>query len=268
VRIQGIAAGAGLGVRSNVVEADRVPSRYVLSGSANPSLIRGASESLAGRIGILQLGPLTAAEQSLFPPSPFLEILLRMAAARQRQCLNLADFARDMAIAPRTASAYLDALEGTFLWRRLPPYLANIGKRLVKSPKASLADSGLLHHLLRVDDWETLDTHPILGPSWESWVVEQLICQTELLEPAPTAYYWRTQAGAEVDLVLETQGGRLIPIEIKHATRVNPSTIRGLKRFLTDFSERAAYGVVLYRGQTAGRIAENILLIPVESAVL
>ncbi len=325
------------------IDQDRRPGRFVLSGSSSPALIREVSESLAGRVGILHLGPLTAAEQAELPPPTFLESLsraasaadllntlqerpapaamdlrarwlrggypepalmadpvaawrwfdsyirtlserdlsavargltppaldrlLRMAATRHGQCLNTADFARDLGIAPRTAGAYLDALEGAFLWRRLPPYLANLGKRLVKSPKACLVDSGLLHHLLHIHDLETLEAHPLLGASWEGWVGEQLLRQAELLEPAPSLFHWRTQAGAEIDLVLESGGGRLLPIEIKHTSRINAFATRSLRQFLGDFSDRASFGVIIYRGETLARLAENILLVPVEREI-
>ncbi|MBI2505316.1 MAG: ATP-binding protein [Candidatus Latescibacteria bacterium] len=327
----------------HAIDQDRRPGRFVLSGSASPALVRGVSEYLAGRAGILHLGPFTAAEQASLPAPTFLESLsraanatellnilqqpvpavvdlralwlrggypepalladpvpawrwfdsyirtlserdlsavargltpatldrlLRMAAARHGQCLSIADFARDLGLAPRTAAAYLDALEGAFLWRRLPPYLANLGKRLVKSPKACLVDSGLLHHLLHVHDLNTLDTHPLLGASWEGWVGEQLIRQAELLEPGPALFHWRTQAGAEIDLVAETRGGHLLPIEIKHTSRINAFVTRSLRQFLSDFAGRAPFGVIIYRGETLARIAENLLLIPVEKAIL
>ncbi|MFT5368177.1 MAG: putative AAA+ superfamily ATPase [Candidatus Latescibacterota bacterium] len=325
------------------IDRDRRPGRYVISGSASPALMRDVSESLAGRVGILHLGPFTAAEQMQRPQPDFLrhvlqtrtiedllqllsdqstladpdvrklwlrggypepalmddslsawrwfdsytrtiserdlqqvaqgltpvmvDRLLQMIAARHGQSLNISAFASDLGITPRTAGVYLDALEGTFLMRRLSPYLANIGKRLVKSPKACIIDSGLLHHLLRIYDLETLEMHPLMGASWEGWVGEQLIRQAEQYEPTPAVYHWRTQAGAEVDLVLEAAGGRLIPIEIKHTARVNPFAARGLRQFLTDFKDRAPFGVIIYRGKVVARLAENILMIPVERVV-
>ena len=319
------------------IDRERRPGRYVLSGSASPALMRDVSESLAGRVGILSLGPLTAAEQSHRPPSDFLRRLLqaraiadlvwpdppapnirklwlrggypepslmddpvsawrwfdaysrtvserdlqlmapgltpimvarllRFVAARHGQTLNVSAFANDLGVVPRTAGTYLDALEGAFLLRRLPPFLTNIGKRLVKSPKAYLVDAGLLHHLLRIHDLETLETHPVLGMSWEGWVIEQLLRQADLLEPTPAVFHWRTQAGAEVDLIFEGEGGRLLPIEIKHATRVDAFATRGLRQFLTDFKAQAPFGVVIYRGDIVARSAENVQLVPVTRA--
>jgi predicted AAA+ superfamily ATPase len=321
------------------IDRDRRPGRYVLSGSASPALMRRVSESLAGRVGILSLGPLTAAEQSHRPPSDFIRgllhtrtiedllipdppaldvirklwlrggypepslmddpvsawrwfdaysrtvserdlqlivpgltpimvaRLLRFVAARHGQTLNVSAFANDLGVVPRTAGAYLDALEGAFLLRRLPPFLTNIGKRLVKSPKAYLVDSGLLHHLLHIHDLDTLETHPVLGMSWEGWIVEQLLRQADLLEPTPAVFHWRTQAGAEVDLIFEGEGGRLIPIEIKHTTRVEAFATRGLRQFLTDYKDHAPFGVVIYRGEIVARLAENVLIVPVKQAI-
>ena len=324
------------------IDADRSrKGRFVITGSSSPDLLRSVSESLAGRVAIIELGPFSCAEAFAQKPAPVFELiqnrepteayldlkprmtlaqttehwrrggypepalmhdataawryfdsyvrtigerdlmplargltpvqltrLLRMLAARHGQMLNVSDLARDMGIAPRTLNAYLDLLEGTFLWRRLQPYLTNIGKRLVKSPKVQIVDSGLLHHLLQIHALDALEVHPTLGASWEGWIGEQLLRQAELIEPAPIAYHWRTQAGAEVDLVLETASGRLLPIEIKHATRIRPDAVRGLQRFLADFRERSDLGIVIYRGERPARIAEDILLVPAEQAIL
>ena len=325
------------------IDQERTPGRYVLSGSASPALVRDVSESLAGRVGILHLGPLTAAEQLVLPPPDFLTValgesqphrlvealavsgvppdemlrriwlrggypepvlmsdsvaawrwfdsyvrtvgerdlqsaapglgpaglarLLRLVAARHGQLTNTASLSRDLGATARTIGRHLDALEGSYLWRRLPPYLANIGKRLSRSPKGALVDSGLLHHLLHVHDLDTLEAHPVFGPSWEGWIGEQLLRQADLLEPAPDVYHWRTQAGAEVDLVFESAGGALLPVEIKHATRLSPMQLRGLSRFLDDFADRAPLGIVIYRGRQVARATDNIVLVPVGAAL-
>jgi hypothetical protein len=190
-----------------------------------------------------------------------------MLAARHGQTLNLSQLARDFGATTKTINEFLDILEGSFLWYRLPPYRANIGKRLTSAPKGYLADTGLLHHLLDITSLSHLEAHPVLGPSWEGWVIEQLRRQSVLMEPAPRLYYWRTQAGAEVDLVLEL-GGRLSPIEIKHSAEIGAMEIRGLKQFLLDFSAQATTGVVLYRGKEIRRVESNIWLVPVETACL
>lgn len=325
------------------IDRDRTPGRYVLSGSASPALLHDVSESLAGRVGILHLGPLTSAELLRLPSPDFLAValeeaqphrlvqslaptrvpadedlrriwlrggypepglmsdsvaawrwfdsyvrtiserdlqssaprlapatlarLLQLAAARHGQLLNVSSLSRDLGATTRTIGQQLDALEGSYLWRRLPPYLANIGKRLAKSPKGMLVDSGLLHHLLHVHDLNALESHPVFGPSWEGWIGEQLMRQVDLLEPAPSVYHWRTQAGAEVDLVFESAGGVLLPVEIKHASRLSPMHLRGLSRFLDDFADRAPLGIVIYRGRDVARLTDNIVLVPVGTAL-
>ncbi|MBM4047720.1 MAG: ATP-binding protein [Planctomycetes bacterium] len=327
-------------VLRGAIDRDRRPGRFVLSGSASPSLLRGVSETLAGRMGLLELGPLTATEQLEKPPGRFLQRLfsgepfgdwlpslevsgrgsdprlfwlrggypepvlhlegqaawrwfdsyvrtvgerdlsavsgrltpvalarlLRMLAARQGQKVNVSDLARDFGASAKTIDGYLDALEGAFLWRRLPPYRANIGKRLTSAPKGYIADSGLLHHLLDIATLDHLETHPALGPSWEGWLIEQLWRQASLMEPPPRFHYWRTQAGAEVDLVLEL-GSRLVPIELKYAAQIGSMELRGMRQFLGDFPIQAAAGFVLYRGKEVRRVEANIWLVPVEAAL-
>jgi len=190
-----------------------------------------------------------------------------MLAVRHGQTINSSQLGRDFGATTKTINDYLDILEGSFLWVRLPPYRANIGKRLTSSPKGYLADTGLLHHLLDITSLGHLETHPILGPSWEGWVIEQVRRQVALMEPPARLYYWRTQAGAEVDLVLEL-GGRLLPIEIKHSAEIGAMEIRGLKQFLRDFSAQATTGFVIYRGKELRRMESNIWLVPVEIACL
>ena len=87
--------------------------------------------------------------------------------------------------------------------RRLPPYFVNVGKRLTKAPKIYLRDTGLLHHLLNIDSLDALASHPIRGQSWETFVVEDMIRREKIAHPFTQFFFWRTQAGAEIDLVLE-----------------------------------------------------------------
>ncbi|MFI5342491.1 MAG: DUF4143 domain-containing protein, partial [Candidatus Methylomirabilales bacterium] len=109
---------------------------------------------------------------------------------------------------------------------------------------------------------EDLAVHPLVGASWEGWVQAQLLAQASLLDVPPAFAYWRTHAGAEVDIVLES-GNRLIPIEVKRATRIGPYDLRGLTSFLEAFRKRAAFGVALYNGEDALRASERIALVPI-----
>jgi len=132
-------------------------------------------------------------------------------------------------------------------------------KRLVKHPKGFLRDSGLLHHLLHIPGQAQLLAHPQMGHSWEAMVIEQLLRGFEFLGERVTASYWRTSAGAEVDLVLEGRFG-LLPVEIKHTQAVKPQQLLGLRRFLKEFP--APFGVVIHNDERVTRIDHNILGIP------
>lgn len=137
-----------------------------------------------------------------------------MLAHNHGQLWNASTLAGSLGVTAPSVRHYLDILESTFMVRVLPPYSANLGKRLVKSPKVYLRDSGLLHALLNLPDHHALLGHPVLGASWEGWVIEQILSQ------APTGsrpYFYRTASGNEIDLLLELPGGALRAIEIKHS---------------------------------------------------
>ena len=163
-----------------------------------------------------QLGPRVPAET--------LRRLWTMLAHGQGGLLNLADLARSLAVDGKTVARYIDLLADLFLVRRLPPFHANVRKRLVKSPKVYVRDSGLVHALLRLDDEDAVLGHPVAGASWEGFAVETLI------RAAPSrarAAFYRTATGVEVDLVLELPGSRVWAIEIKRASA--PKVERGLR---------------------------------------
>ena len=120
-----------------------------------------------------------------------------MVAHYHAQTWNGADFARSLDISPKTARNYLDLLEGTFVVRQLPPWLANVGKRLVKAPKTYVRDTGLLHGLLALESYEDLMGHPKAGASWEGYALEHVLAH---LKGQP--YFWGTHQGAELDLLL------------------------------------------------------------------
>ena len=146
-------------------------------------------------------------------PAETLRRFWTMLGHSQGSLLTAAQLARGLAVDGKTIAKYLDLMVDLLLVRRLPPYHANIGKRLVKSPKTYVRDSGLIHTLLRLDTYEELLGHPIIGMSWEGYVIETLI------RAAPArcqAGFYRTATGAEIDLLLELPGNRLWAIEIKH----------------------------------------------------
>jgi uncharacterized protein len=137
-----------------------------------------------------------------------------MLAHYHGQLWNASTLAGSLGVSAPSVRHYLDILESTFMVRVLQPYSANLGKRLVKSPKVYLRDSGLLHALLNLPDHSALLGHPVLGASWEGWVIEQILAQA----PEGTRpYFYRTASGNELDLLLELPGGQLRAVEIKHS---------------------------------------------------
>ena len=120
-------------------------------------------------------------------------------------------------------------MEGSFLIRRLPPFFQNMGKRLVKSPKIYVRDTGLLHRLIGVADVEGLTAHPQIGASWEGYVIEQII---QLADEGSQFYYYRTSQGAEVDLFWITDQGKRVCCEIKYS--MSPTISRGFHEATED----------------------------------
>ena len=137
-----------------------------------------------------------------------------MLAHYHGQLWNASTLAGSLGLSAPSVRHYLDILESTFMVRVLQPYSANLGKRLVKSPKVYLRDSGLLHALLNLPDHNALLGHPVLGASWEGWVIEQILSQAPV---GSRPYFFRTASGNEIDLLLELPGGQLRAIEIKHS---------------------------------------------------
>lgn len=137
-----------------------------------------------------------------------------MLAHYHGQLWNASTLAGSLGVSAPSVRHYLDILESTFMVRVLQPYSANLGKRLVKSPKVYLRDSGLLHALLNLPDRDALLGHPVLGASWEGWVIEQILA---LAPDGTRPYFYRTASGNELDLLLELPGGALRAVEIKHS---------------------------------------------------
>ena len=155
---------------------------------------------------------------------------------------NAAQFARSLAVDGKTVARYFDLLVDLLLVRRLAPFHANVGKRLVKSPKIYLRDSGIVHALLGLDDIEAVLAHPVAGGSWEGYVIENLLS----VAPERTkAYFYRTTAGAEVDLLLQLPGGRLWAIEIKRS--MSPRLDKGFHHARDDLGPERSF--LVYPGE-------------------
>ena len=222
---------------------------YLLLGSASSDLIKGVSETLAGRIQFIDISGFSLSEVGVqhqrqlwmrggFPRAwlaasqpawtrwmqsftqTFLERDIpglgsrtspaaigrfwRMLAHYHGQTWNAAELARSMDVSATAVNHYRDLLAGTFMLRVLPPWFENLGKRLVKSPKVYLRDSGILHFLLGIEDASELPMHPRYGASWEGFALEQIL----LAHGAQEAYFYGTQRGAELDLMLLRRGRR------------------------------------------------------------
>lgn len=262
-----------------IIDADRRPGRFIVLGSASPDVIRNSSESLAGRIGYLELTPFSLSEvedgQKLwlrggFPNSYLastdrasslwranfiatyiqrdlgllglqtnvqtMDRFWRMLATSQGNLLNAESFARSLDVSRTTILRFLQFLEGAFMIRLLKPWFANTNKRLVKSPKVYIRDSGLLHSLLGLHSHESVINHVQMGTSWEGFVIEQIINN---LETNVQPWFYRTQQGAECDLLLEKNGKVIAAIEIKHST--NPTARKGFRISIEDTGASQAF---------------------------
>jgi hypothetical protein len=268
-------------VLRSVIDKKRKAGRFLLLGSATPEMVKGASESLAGRIYYIEAHPfnLTELPQKLntqnkhwfrggFPDAytakndeacflwmdgfarTFVERdlnslfgtnfspqimfrLWRMLAHHHAGIWNANSFAKGLDISQTTTNRYLDHLEGAYMIRKLMPYHINTKKRLVKSPKVYIRDSGLLHYMLDIHDAKTLYNHMAVGNSWEGYVIEQII---QLLPRTIQPYYYRTHDGSEVDLVLIKGIKPIACIEIKYST--SPTVSKGLTESIKDLNSK------------------------------
>ncbi len=250
------------------IDRHRRPGRFILLGSASRDLIQKTSESLAGRIGFIELTPFTIGEvvhdsefeftkfwlRGGYPESylattdqgsmlwkenfirtyverdipqlgfqiPALQLrrLLTMCAHNQGQLFNSSKIGESLGVTYQTVRRYIDLMEQTFILRSLLPFEKNIKKRLVKSPKIYIRDSGLLHRLLQLDDFNALLGNPVFGASWEGFVIDNIISS---LNDCKFSFY-RSASGDELDLLIE-RAGRLIAVECKASTA--PQVTRG-----------------------------------------
>ena len=268
------------------VDANRVANgRFVLLGSAQPALVRGIAESLAGRVAIFDLDPLAACEAASgddprdwrtlwlkggFPDAlradfrawwdaylrmllerdlpqygvsadpVFMRRLLTMLAHQHGGLFNASSLGASLGVSYHTIQRQVDVLESVFLVRRLAPWFRNVGKRLTKAPKVYLRDSGLLHHLLNISAFDDLANHPSRGASWEGFVIEDLLRRERVARPGTSPWFWRTAAGAEVDLVLE-RGNDKVAIEIKAGRGGDTRSLRALRDSLPDIGADRAW---------------------------
>lgn len=289
----------------HVIDRSRGKGRFLLLGFASPALMRSVSETLAGRVALLELTPFLAAELAGtrrfaerwfwggFPPihalrdsrargewfgayvSTFLErdlpslgiglparrlhALWTMLTHVHGNLLNISDLARSLTVSSHTIAGDLDVLEGAYMIRRLQPYHANVQKRLSKSAKIYLRDSGLLHFLAGLRQPRELTTWPRRGASFEGLVIEELAALAARQVVRPEFFFWRTQAGAEVDLLI-VDGRRILPIEIKLGAAVDRYAAAGLRQCMKDLGLRR--GWLVSSGRERRLLAPDIEIIP------
>ena len=249
-------------------------NRFLLLGSVSPWLMTQVSESLAGRLAVVELTPFLlkeldakAARKQLwmyggYPDGGILgkrvypdwqrnyltllaqrdlpnwglsaraqitRRLLSMLAANHGREWNASQIGKSLGLSYHTVNHYLDYLEGAFLIRRLPPFFANIRKRLIKSPKVYWRDCGLLHSILSVTDFDDLLNQPWVGLSWEGYVIEQILGALNNADVVFNAWYLRTSDRHEIDLILQF-GAELWAIEIKLTTEPTPAAFAKLNQ--------------------------------------
>ncbi|NNF98997.1 MAG: ATP-binding protein, partial [Desulfobacteraceae bacterium] len=303
------------------IDADRsMVGRYVVTGSSSPDLLNKISESLAGRIGIIELSPLSLPEAYEAPTSVFFDLLatrtrpedmpeammdklgprinsvkihghwlkggypepwirntarfhklwmqnyigtylnrdivqlfpglnhqkyrlfLQMLSNLSGTIINYSHVARSLGVSQPTVRDYFTIAHGTFLWRTIPAYEKNATKRIVKHPKGYVRDTGLLHFMLHQYTLDDLMVHPAMGGSWEALVIETLIRGLNAKGLHFDYFYYRTGAGAEIDLILEGEFG-LIPIEIKRSEAVSARELRTITDFVNE--RKCEYGMVI-----------------------
>jgi predicted AAA+ superfamily ATPase len=191
--------------------------------------------------------------------------LLGLLAARSSGVLNVADLSRDAAIAHTSLTRYLGLLTATFVVKTVPAWAANLGKRLVKSPRIHLNDTGLASHLLGLGSARLAREPQQLGPLLESFVTTELLKQIPWSRARPTLFHFRTHTGQEVDLLLEDARGRVVGIEVKAGQSVRADDFRGLRVLQEATGERFVRGVVLYGGAEPVAFGRRLVALPLDA---
>jgi predicted AAA+ superfamily ATPase len=315
------------------VDSARVPGSFILTGSANVFTLPKLADSLAGRIEILTLWPLSqgeiegrkedfisdlfAEEMTRLTPSPLdrtdllerilqggfpavrdrgtsegrrrwyesyrttllerdardismirsvneFPKLLSVLASRTSSLLNLADISRNSGIQQDTLRRYYSLLQALFLIVELPAWFANLGKRLVKTPKIALADTGLWADILGVEIGRLRSDAVLLGQSLENFVVMELRKQSTWSRQSVRLHHFRDQKDHEVDIVLEDRSGDLVGIEVKGGATATVSDFNGLRKLKDLTGARFKRGVVLHTGQNAVPFSDGLWALPIQ----
>lgn len=314
------------------VDRQREPGRFLLTGSANVLLLPRLADSLAGRMEILSLWPLSSAERQGRPeldrvdwlaaggpaglgrvPATRDELvdtllrggfpeaaqratparrrawfdaylqaviqrdvqelarieqlhelpnLLALLAARSGGLLNFAELSRSSGLQQTTLKRYVALLETLFLIVRLPPWDRNAGKRLVKTPKLYIPDSGLLAHLAGVGDARLASAPGLPGALVEAWVLGELLRHLAFSDAGMSLWHYRTQTGQEVDFVLESRQGELTGIEVKASVGLDAADFKGLRHLQDTEPQRFRRGYLFYAGEEVVSFGHQLWALP------
>jgi uncharacterized protein len=322
-------------VLSGIVDSNRQKKgRIILTGSSSPRLLKSMSESLAGRIGVVELGTFKANEYYGAPLSSFYQIfddkldkdrftemecqlssqemkkvwlrggypepmmsdqddfyrqwmdnyyatylnrdvkklfpklatvkyrrLLSMLARLSGSIVKKSDLSRALEISEPTVNDYIEIADGTFVWKKLTSFEHNIEKSTVKMPSGHYRDSGLCHYLLKLESIEDVENDPIIGKSFECFVIEEIIKGVEATSTSNwDAHYFRTKNGVDIDLILEGPFG-LLPIEVKYGLATPAPHLRSLKSFIGKHD--LPFGILINNSEKIEWLTEKIVQIPV-----
>ena len=262
-----------------VIDADRKPGRYILTGSHQPMVHQAISQSLAGRTAVLELLPFTIGEVRRYkkhPQSPFewivqglypglhenklqparffrsyvatylerdlrtmiqlkdlsrFDTFLRLMAGRIGQLVNYASLASDVGVSATTIKNWISILKASYILFELPPWFANIRKRLVKSPKLYFVDVGLVAWLLGLETPAQVERDPLRGALYENLLIMEVVKGLLNQGKEPQLFFYRDSKGNEVDLLLSSAGRSFTAIEIKSAMTFQPEFLKGLNSF-------------------------------------
>jgi predicted AAA+ superfamily ATPase len=186
---------------------------------------------------------------------------LRMLAARSAQLLNVSDLSRDLGVVVNTVKAWLSVLEATHQVIIVRPYFANIGKRLVKTPKVYFTDVGTLCYLVGLRDPEHAAAGPMAGAIFETAVVTEIFKSLVHRGEDPRLYFWRTSRGDEVDVLIDL-GTRIVPVEVKCSSTPRPEMAAGLSTLRHDLGRRVSDGYLIHAGDLHLPLVPGITAIP------
>ena len=269
-------------VRARIDRQPRRTGQWFLTGSQEAPLMQGVTESMAGRAAVLQLRPLSTRESDRvsllrggYPEAvarpgaarlwfnsyvqTYLERdvravtavkdlatfrrFLALVASRHGQVLNKTDFAAPLGVSVPTIAQWLGVLETTAQVLIVPPFYENLGKRLIKSPKVYLADSGLACHLLGIDSAAELAKSPFLGALFEGFIAAEMIKAQTNRGQRPELYYFRDEQGLEVDFLMPRESGAVALVECKATRTVTPAMAAPMRRLAEAFKKKRPRGI-------------------------